>query len=170
MCYWIFKNTFSSKMLNLKTIPNLNINKIRDFKYKDNFGKVICNNLEILNYKKYYINHPIFDCNLSIIHNDWKYPFPNNFIPIFYNTLNLDIIINYNNKKYFINEYMKINIHHPSPYDITCNYKLKMDNNFIESRKIKGEMNYKTLDRYLITNNTANELFKYIENQIEYIK
>lgn len=164
MYRWIFKNTFSSKVFNLNPTINLDVNNYRNFKYIDNYGKVITNNLEILNYKKYEIKSDSIQGYLSVIENEWKYPFPNNYVPNFYNIFKLDISINYDNKNYFIKEYMKINIHHPKPYSITCNYQLNLDNNFIESRKIKEEMNYKTLNRCLIANHKAKELFKYIEN------
>lgn len=166
MYYWIFKNTFSSKLLFLKPIANININKKNEFKYIDNFGKIICNNLEILNYKKFTFNTHLINANLYTIENNWKYPFPNNYIPNFYNNFKLDMTINYNNNKYFINENVKINIHHNSPYVITCNYQLFLNDDFIESRKIKGEMSYKTLETCLIANYKANELFRYFDNEI----
>jgi len=166
---WIFKNTFSSKLLFLKPIINLNINKKNEFKYIDNFGKVICNNLEYLNYKKFSADNGNIISSLYAIENNWKYPFPNNYIPIFYNTFKLDMSINYNNNNYFIKEYMKINIHYPSPYIITCKYQLKINNNFIESKKIKGEMSHKTINACLITNNNANELLKFVDIEIKNI-
>jgi hypothetical protein len=166
MYRWIFKNTFSSRILNLNPVIKLDVNNYRDFKYIDNYGKPICNNLEILNYKKYAIKTNSIQGDLYVIENDWKYPFPNNYIPNFYNIFKLDISINYVNKNYFIKEYIRINIHNPTPYSITCNYKLNLDNNFIESRKIKQEMSYKNLNRCLISNHKANELFKYIENDL----
>lgn len=166
MYNWIFKNTFSSKLLTLNPNINLNINKIREFKYIDNFGKLICNNIENINHKKFLIQQNSIYANLSVIENIWKYPFPNNYIPLYYNIFKLDMSIDYKNKTYFINEYMKINIHYPSPYNITCKYHLKIDDNFIESRKIKGQMNYKTLESYLITNHEAKELFEFVKSTI----
>jgi hypothetical protein len=167
MYYWTLKNTFSSKLLFLKPILDLNIKKNNEFKYIDNFGKVISNNFEILNYKKFTFNTSSINANLYAIQNDWKYPFPNNYVPIFYNKFKLDMLLNYNNKMYIIRELIKTNIHDKSPYDITFSYQLFLNDDFIESRKIKGEMNYKTLQASLITNYKAKELFKFFDNEIK---
>lgn len=165
--HWIFKNTFSSKLLHLNPIMNINISKKNEFKYLDNFGKLISINFENINYKKFLLESTYINATLHGIENDWKFPFPNNYIPKFYNKFKLDMCINHNNKFYFIKELLKIDIHHDSPYILTCKYQLNMNDNFIESRKIKGEMNYKTINTCLISNKESIELLRFVEKQIK---
>lgn len=163
--HWFFKNGFSSKLINN---THFFLDKIKYKKYEsfDQRGKLLYSNIEIIQKKSSRIQTNIMKSYLEIIENDWKYPFPNNYIPCFYGILKLNMNINYCGNMYNIKEIMKINIHKPSPYGVLCNYKLKLNDNYIESRKITGPMDYSTFNSSLITNQKAKELLTFIQDNL----
>ena len=166
--HWRFINTFSSKILyknNFKIVNEKIMNN--EFHHLDNHtNKILFSNIEMIKITNARFSSNKYKGYLDINQNDWKYPFPNNFIPKYYDFIRLKMEMEYKNSMYLIEEEVKTNIHEPGPYSILCKYKLKINNNFIESKKIKGEMLFSTLNTKIISNNEANNLlFCLIQNE-----
>ena len=90
--FWTFKNCFTSNLLNKSEffVDKINFKKFESF---DNSGKLIYSNIEIIENKSSIIDTKMMKGNLEMIENDWKYPFPNNYIPVFYENFKLDMSV-----------------------------------------------------------------------------
>lgn len=167
MTHWHFFNSFSSKIFNSSRLKIVGIQSSQKEFCKIWSDQIKINNTEIINSQNNTFQISSLSGNLNIIENDWKHPFPSNFIPNFFTFMNLKMTLcDEKNKEFFIEEFIKTNIHSPSPYEITCKYRLMINGNYIESKKVRGFMNYKTLNMPLISNNEGKKLLVFVESQL----